>query len=301
MSTRTSAPRGAAGRGLGRGLAALIPDGVFDESLPAGQAPGGPLQQVPIDRVRPNPEQPRMRFSAGALEQLAESIRNHGVLTPILVRRDADGQGYVLIAGERRLRAAGLAGLETVPAWVRDDVSDREQLEIALVENLQREDLDPIETAEAYKRLIDEFGLTQAEVARKVGKDRATVANAVRLLKLPEFALAELRRGRISAGHAKALLAAPDDAMLRVVLREVLRNDLSVRATERLVARLQRPPKPRNEAVRQAIAHLADRLTRAVGSRVRVEQKGRSRKGRVIIEYSGEDELQRIVARLEGA
>lgn len=289
--------RGSGRSALGRGLAALIPEDVFD-TPPAPERKA--LREVRLDEVTPNPEQPRMTFSEGALEQLAESIRSHGVLTPLLVRNNPEGRGFVLIAGERRLRAAGLAGLEYVPVWVREDVSDREQLELALVENIQREDLDPIETAEAYDRLIGEFGLTQAEVARRVGKDRATVANAVRLLKLPDFALTELRSGRITAGHAKALLAAPDDTKLKQALRDVVLKDLSVRATERLVASMQRPEGGRRDAVRRAVDYLGDRLSRALGTRVRIEPRTRGERGRIVIDYHSREDLDRITALLGG-
>ena len=196
---------------LGRGLSALIPDNILDNELPAE---GATLQLIEIDRIKPNPEQPRSVFVEGALDQLADSIRAHGVLTPLLVRRDERGVGFILIAGERRLRASGMAGLDKVPVWIREETTAREQLELALVENIQREDLDPIETALAYRRLVEEFGLTQAEVARRIGKDRATVANSMRVLRLPEFALDALRDGRITVGHAKALLPLPDNKSL---------------------------------------------------------------------------------------
>jgi ParB family chromosome partitioning protein len=281
---------------LGRGLAALIPDEVLH--LPEVKAPGG-IRKVRLDQIRPNPEQPRITFSEGALEQLAESIRSHGVITPLLVRRDDRGQGYVLIAGERRLRASGLAGLEEVPVFIRDDVDGRDQLELALVENIQREDLDPIETAQAYHRLVDEFGLTQAEVARRVGKDRATVANAIRLLKLPDFALSELRTGRISAGHGKALLALSDDEQLRRALTEVLEKDLSVRATERLCSTLLRAGggARKNPANSPLALRLGEQLTRSLGTKVKVEPRARGQRGRIVIDYFSREELDRLMER----
>jgi ParB family chromosome partitioning protein len=282
---------------LGRGLAAIIPDHVFDDDTFGTNADGSAsaLRLVEVDRIKPNPEQPRMTFSGQALEQLAESVRTHGVLTPLLVRRNDRGPGFVLIAGERRLRAAGLAGLERVPCWVREHLSSREQLELALVENIQREDLDPIETAESYNRLVTEFGLTQAEVARRVGKDRATVANAIRLLRLPQRALAEVRDGRISAGHGKALLGLADDQQLLRILSEVITKDLSVRATERLVASLVRPKGQKARRPSPAMVKLSDRLSRALGSKVKVEPRARGEKGRIVIDYASKEELETLV------
>ena len=285
-------------RRLGRGLAALIPDEIFDEPAPINPAHHEALRSIPLDRIKPNPEQPRMVFSGLALEQLAESIRNHGVITPILVRRHDNGHDFVLVAGERRLRASGLAGMEEIPCWVRENLDTREQLELALVENIQREDLDAIEAAEAYRRLVDDFGMTQAEVARRVGKDRATIANSIRLLKLPDFALAELRQGRITAGHAKALLALPDDASIRKALREVVAKELSVRATERLVQSLARPSKRSGTSEKPAFPHLVDRMSRSLGAKVRVESNARGTKGKIVIAYHSPDELDRLVAAL---
>ena len=279
---------------LGRGLAALIPSDILDAGSPA-EGGRGALRMVPLDQVQPNPEQPRTVFSGPALEELAESIRAHGVLTPLLVRRNLEGRGYILIAGERRLRASGLAGLEEVPVWVRDDVGDREQLELALVENIQREDLDPIECALSYKRLCEDFGMTQDAVARRVGKDRATVANSIRLLKLPDFALVELRSGRISAGHAKALLSLADDSSIRRALKDVLTRELSVRATEALCRQLALPQKTKAKTTKPALPDVTERLVRALGTRVRVEPRARGDRGRIVIDWFSREELDRIV------
>jgi ParB family chromosome partitioning protein len=284
---------------LGRGLASLIPDDILDNADPLS-AGDNALKLVRIDQIRPNPEQPRLSFQAGALEDLASSVREHGVLTPLLVRRVGPAS-YILIAGERRLRAAGLAGLEQIPVWVREDVSSREQLELALVENLQREDLDPIETATAYRRMLEEFSMTQAEVARRVGKDRATVANSVRLLRLPEFVLSEVRSSRISAGHAKALLPIADTSMLRKTLREVIIKDLSVRATERLVSGLLEPKRRAKPSPSAAYREVSDRLERALGSKVRVEPRARGKRGKIVIEYFSPDELERLIEHLTTA
>lgn len=281
---------------LGRGLSALIPDDILDLT-DKGASEDSALRQVRIDQIRPNPEQPRLSFQVGALEDLASSIREHGVLTPLLVRR-VGPTSYVLIAGERRLRAAGLAGMDQVPVWVRDDVSSREQLELALVENLQREDLDPIETATAYRRMLEEFNMTQADVARRVGKDRATVANSVRILRLPEFVLTEVRSNRISAGHAKALLPIPDTTTLRKTLREVIIKDLSVRATERLVAGLLDPKRQSKSPISASHKAASDRIERALGSRVRIEPRARGKRGKIIIEYFSPEELERLIEML---
>lgn len=284
-------------RGLGRGLSALIPDDILDSADPP-QAAEGALRQVRLDQIRPNPEQPRLSFEGAALDELSSSIREHGVITPLLVRR-VSPTDYVLIAGERRLRAAGLAGLETVPVWIRDDVSTREQLELALVENLHREDLDPIETAEAYQRMLEEFKMTQLEVARRVGKDRATVANAVRMLRLPEFVLVAVRNCKISAGHAKALLSLPDTGQIHRCMREITTRELSVRATEDLVKRTLNPEekkKKKDDAV--AFPEVSSRLEQALGTRVRIEPRGRGKRGRIVIEYFSHEELERLTASL---
>ena len=278
---------------LGRGLAALIPTDVLHVG---GETAATALRVVSLDRIRPNPEQPRTHFFGPALDELAESIRAHGILTPLLVRRDPDSRDFVLIAGERRLRAAGLAGLEEVPVFVREDVDDREQLELALVENLQREDLDPIETAEAYNRLCEEFALTQEQVARRVGRDRATVANAIRLLKLPLPVLARVREGDLSAGHAKALLPITDESVLVSLVQQIVDRELSVRATERLVNAMIRPSKPTKGRGNHAYA--SDLLTRTLGTKVTVSSGSRGGSARIVIEaYSGE-ELERLIGRL---
>ena len=282
---------------LGRGLAALIPQDILEtpgrpEKISVSTNRGA-LRMVPLDQIRPNPEQPRLRFNAAELENLASSIAEHGVITPLLVRTAENG-GYILIAGERRLRASGLAGLDEVPVWVHDQVTSRQQLLLALVENIQREDLDPLETAVAYQRLIEEFSLTQAQVAKRVGKDRTTVANALRLLKLPDYVVEELRAGVISAGHAKALLSLTDDSRMRKALSEVVKKELSVRATERLVQKMlqnRRAKSPKPAAYR----HAAALLTSTLATKVRIEPKARGDKGQIVIDYYSKDDLTRLV------
>ncbi len=282
---------------LGRGLAALIPDTLIDPGPSRGGAAGPSV--VPLAEIHPNPEQPRSRFDAERLEELASSLREHGVLSPLVVRPRSGG-GYVLIAGERRLRAAGLAGLETVPVVVREDATTAEiQLELALVENLQREDLDPIEAARGYKRLQGDFGYTQEEISAKIGKNRSTVANALRLLRLPLKLQDLVQEGRLSTGHAKALLALDDDDDMLSVAVRVLEHDLSVRATERLVkARLAGPKPTQRRGVSKAITRLGEQLSRDLETHVDVRPKARGGGGRIVIEYYSAEELERLIEHL---
>lgn len=287
----------AAARGLGRGLASLIPDSALDlDELPSEREA---LRIVPLDEVVPNPEQPRELFDNDELASLADSIKAHGVLSPLVVRRH-EGR-YVLIAGERRLRAAALAGLTSVPVMVRDAHTSSEQLELALVENLQRSDLDPIEAARGFARLMEAYGYTQDEVAQRVGKDRSTVANAIRLLRLPDFVHAALRDGRISAGHARALLPLTDIDELRNTLAKVIAQSMSVRATERLVAGLVRVQPVVRTHARERRARTLDYATKLLGEALRtgVQIKPRQRGGgRIVIQYADATELERLIARL---
>jgi ParB family chromosome partitioning protein len=281
--------------GLGRGLAALLSTDTR-EAAP-GAPPADSLVHLSVDALRPNPEQPRETFDPTALASLSASIREHGILTPLAARREGDG--YVLIAGERRWRAARMAGLERVPVYVRGaPPSLVEQLELALIENLQREDLDPVEAAVGYQRLVQQYGHTQEQVAQRVGKDRATVANALRLLKLPPAGLDALKQGRISAGHARALLAVEDPEQFAVALATVVTRELSVRATEQLVRGLKKPVAAARKPDR-GLTRLADSLTRSLGSRVLLKPKGKSG-GRIVIDYGDAEELERLVGRLKG-
>jgi ParB family chromosome partitioning protein len=274
--------------GLGRGLAALIPQRTADS---------GPTE-VPLTRIRPNPLQPRRRMGEAELEALAASIAEHGVLLPILVTQTLDG--YQLVAGERRFRAAQLAGLERIPVVIRQ-VADRDQLELALVENLQREDLNPLEEAHAFRQLIDDFGLTQEDVAARVGRARSTVANTLRLLDLDERVQLLVIEGRLSQGHARAIGGLAPDQQGRVA-EIVVERDLSARETEEFVRRLRepRPAKPAAEpAPRDAeIERVEDDLRRSLGTKVTL---ARSRKGgRIIIEYYSDEELGQLYDRLIG-
>lgn len=277
-------------RGLGRGLDALIPAG----GLPA---PAGNVLSLPIDEIRPNPRQPRTQFDARELEELADSIRSHGVLQPLIVTRARADSHYVLIAGERRLQAARLAGLDTVPAIVRS-VNSQQHLELALIENLQRADLNPLEAAEGYRVLADEFGLSHDDIASRAGKSRAAVTNTLRLLKLSGPAREALRAGAISEGHARALLALSTAQAQTAALEAVLKKGLNVRQTEELVRRLSGERQRRPAAARRQPeeAALEEELRQALGTRVTL-RRGR-RGGTIAIRFYSDEELNAIVDQL---
>ena len=278
--------------GLGRGLATLIPQRSADQP--------GPID-VAIARVGRSPHQPRRRFDEAELATLTESIREHGVLQPILVTETIDG--YRLIAGERRLRAAAAAGLDRIPAIVRQ-LDDRTQLEVALIENLQREDLDAIEAARGFRRLIDEFGFTPEQIAARIGRARSTVANTLRLLELAASVQTAVADRRISEGHARALGGLSVDHQGHV-LGTVIDQDLSVRQTEELVRRLREPrPTPPDPAVEAAprkdadLERVEEELRRALGTKVSLARSRRG--GRIVIEYYSDEELGRLYERLTG-
>jgi ParB family chromosome partitioning protein len=291
-------------RALGRGLAALIPGAPAPAAFPAPSgAPAGTrgtdgLRTIAIEEIHPSVEQPRKNFDDARLAELAESIRAQGIIQPILVRQRAGG-GYELVAGERRWRAAQRAGLREVPALVRE-VAPARAFEMTLVENLQREDLNPIEEAAGYQRLVEDFGYTQEALSARVGKDRSTVANALRLLRLPDGVRDMVTAGRLSMGHARALLGleAPD-AMERLA-RRIVARELSVRQVELLVRRERhgkrafaaQPARPSASA-----RDLADRLSRALGTRVQVVEEGPGR-GHLAVHYHSLDQLDALLARL---
>ena len=285
------------GRGLGRGLASLIPDSALElDTAPAESREA--LKTVPIQEIQPNPEQPRSVFDKDALEELAASIRAYGVLSPLVVRK-SEGR-YILIAGERRLRAAGMAGLKEVPVVVKDADEASRQLELALVENLQRTDLDPVEMAKGFQRLIETYGYTQDQVAAAVGKDRSTIANMVRLTKLPDFVLAALQEGKITAGHGRAMVALTDEDQLRTVLGKIVEHGLNVRQTERLVADLMKvtpvtpmEPRVKSKAFDYAIKILEEALHTTVS--IKANPKGG---GRIMVDYANGEDLERIIGLL---
>ena len=276
---------------LGKGLSALIPD--------AAEPRLGPLE-VDIDRLVPNAFQPRRQMDDARLDDLARSIKSNGIIQPIVVRKVGDR--FQIIAGERRWRAAMRTGLARVPVVVRDVAPGQERslLEMALIENIQREDLNPIEEAQAYRRLTDDFQLKQDQIADAVGKDRTSVANMLRLLKLPDEVRAEVAAGTLSMGHARALLALPGEAEQRRVARDVIARSLSVRETESLVKKIAdaatppAPPAPKPVDVHTRAAE--ERLRLALGTRVRIVRQGT--RGRIEIDFASEEELIRIYDQL---
>jgi ParB family chromosome partitioning protein len=286
---------------LGKGLSALIPD--------VPEAPRTSPLEVDIDLLAPNDHQPRLQMDDGRLEELAASIRANGVIQPILVRRT--GGTYRIIAGERRWRAAQRAGLHKVPVVVREipEGSEKQLLELALIENIQRENLNPVDEALAYQRLADDFMLTQEQIAAAVGKDRSSVANMVRLLKLPEEVRGDLASGALSMGHARAILGLPDPAAQRQVARDVIARGLSVRETESVVKKMAASPDRAQKSgqARSATAEpqkdvhtraAEDRLRFVLGTKVRIARRGAG--GTVEIDFGSEEELNRIYEHITG-
>ncbi len=284
-------------RRLGRGL-----DGLLPPRDPAVAPSEAPVQQAPLDRLRPNPAQPRRRFAEAALGELADSIREHGLLEPIVVRRDPEGgEALLIVAGERRWRAARMAGLREVPVFVRE-LSDPAAFEAALVENLQREDLTPVETALAFRRLREEHGYSTEQLARRLGKSRVAVTNTMRLLRLPPEVLTLVDEGRLSEGHARALLGLQDIAAQRRLAEEAVQQGWSVREVERQVRRARRTaehttvPGKRSPSKSPNVRDLERRLAERLGTRVEVADRGG--KGRLVLHYASLDELDRLLERL---
>jgi ParB family chromosome partitioning protein len=273
-------------RGLGRGLGALL------SSTPAE---ADTLLEIAVEDIEANPHQPRKLFGTAALDELAASIKASGVIQPVIVRRQ--GTGYQLVAGERRWRAARQAGLPRVPAIVRE-VTDAESLELALVENLLREDLNPMEEAEAYDKLLARFGWTQEELAQRVGKERSSIANVLRLLRLPPAIQDDLRSGRLTMGHARALLALATPGEQLELRDEILTHEWSVRATEDTVrtATAGRSPRPKQRRRSAEMAALEEALQRALMTRVRIV--GSERQGRIEVNYANAEELERLAGLL---
>ncbi len=281
---------------LGRGLAALIPDILEAEIVEAGQTSGAPVE-LPIHQIKSNRHQPRTRFTNKAMEELEASIRIHGVVQPIVVRPMEEGT-YEIVAGERRLRAALQAGLSLIPAVVRD-ADDGEALEIALVENILREDLSPIEEARAFITLIENYGLSQEEVGKRVGRDRSTVSNTLRLLTLPDELQEEIGIGGISAGHARAILMLERSDDQKALGRAIQREGLSVRATEVRARRMSGFKKGRQNRQHDVfIQSIAEEFTRNLGTRVVIRPR---RKGGVVeIHYFSDEELEGLRAKIRG-
>jgi len=279
-------------KALGRGLSSLIPEVPTATHTPDAQP--GPYVEIDLDRIDPNPSQPRQRFAEAGLEELAASIAHQGVVQPILVRR-RDGR-YQLVAGERRLRASQRAGLRKIPAVVRE-VADNKMLELSLVENIQRAELDPIEEARAYKRLIEELGVTQADVAERLGKDRSTVANSLRLLNLTDSIQSALRDGTLSPGHARALLSMPEEKGREALARKIVARGLSVREAERLASSKPGGAAKKAEPAADPNTQAAEeRFMTALGTRVRIRRQGPG--GTVEVSFHSEEELQRIFEQI---
>jgi ParB family chromosome partitioning protein len=277
-------------KALGRGLSALIPQ-------KTEAASGGALAQIPLDRIAANPYQPRKAFDEKGIDELTRSVREHGIVQPIVVTRTSDNR-YRLIAGERRFRAAQRAGLQQVPAVIKELLQESDALQIALIENIQREDLNPIEEANAYHQLHDDFGLTQEEISRRVGKERSTVANFLRLLKLPEPVKKLLASGELSMGHARALLSLDSAKKQQQLADRIVRSSLNVRQTELLASggngKKAKREKPKDVFTRDA----EEKLTRTLRTKVEIDRRRRG--GVIHIRFASEDDLMRIFDDLTG-
>jgi ParB family chromosome partitioning protein len=281
-------------RGLGKGLDALIPTGEEQSEVEGG------VLQVPIDDIVPNPRQPRANFDEEGLQSLADSIREHGVLQPLMVARGSEAEGYVLIAGERRLQAARIAGLATVPVIVRQ-ADDQQSLEWALVENLQRTDLNPLEAAQGYEQLANDFGLSHERIAKRVGKSRTAISNTLRLLKLSPAVRKALLDGTIHEGHARALLGLSSAQAQSAALQTIVQNDFSVRQAEALVRRMTGEKKQTAPAKKKTPEETAleDQLRQALGTKVSLQQSKGS--GRIIIHFYSDEELNTLIEYLLGS
>ena len=307
MADGTSSGGSSSRRGLGKGLGALIvnTDPESLESPNRGAAPARDINagvlHLPIDAISPNPQQPRSQFDKDTLAELAASIRKHGVIQPLVVTENADDPDkYWLITGERRLRASQIAELTTVPAIIRE-ASPQQLLELALVENIQRSDLNALEEAAAYQILMERFGLTQTETAQRVGRSRSAVANTLRLLNLPQEVQQALISDTISAGHARALLSLPDEQAMSNALKRILDRDLNVRQTEELVRQMLQPT-PESAPTRQAskpdphLQYLEDRFRTTLGTRVNLNQN-KDGSGRLVVHFYNNDALQNLFER----
>lgn len=284
-------------KGLGKGLSALFSD--TEESYENAQEEASDsksVNEISLEKIVANPNQPRKNFDQAALEELAASIKEHGVIMPIVVNKEVDGK-YMIIAGERRFRAAKIAGIETIPAVVKD-YSEREIEEISLIENLQREDLNPIEAAAAMKKLMDDYKLTQEDLASRIGKSRPAIANTLRLLTLTEEVITLIRDGKLSSGHARALVPVPKESQLALA-QEVIEKGYSVRETERAVKAFMTPPeilkKNKEEQIAQTsfeLKHFIERMRTTFGTKVSLI--GNEKKGRIYIDYYTADDLDRL-------
>lgn len=271
---------------LGRGLAAVFARTKRRDPLATG------VHEVPLEQIQPDPNNPRRHFDETALAELAESIRQHGVLQPLAVSRTEEG-GYRIIAGERRWRASQRAGIATVPVVVKEDLNPEQLAELQLIENIQREDLNPLELADGYQKLIQEFSLTQEELARKVGKERSSIANALRLLTLPDVIREHLAQGRLSAGHAKALVGLPDASAQHSVGTRIVSENLTVRDTEDLVRSFGKKRRGKAKEQPPHLKELETNLFRLLGAPVVVKE--RAGRGSITVQFASKQSFQRIV------
>jgi ParB family chromosome partitioning protein len=284
-------------KGLGRGMGALFRDETEEQSEEKNE--GLSVIEVDINRIKPDENQPRKNFRQESLEELAVSIKTHGIINPLTVEKKDNI--YTIISGERRWRAARIANLETVPVIIKN-MTDMERLEIALIENVQREDLNPVEEALTYKRFCDEFNLGHEEISKKVGKSRAVITNAIRLLKLDSRVIEFLKMGRISTGHAKVILGVEDKDVQFSIAEKVIDEQLSVRQTEMLVKEIQNPEQKKTTETRpvqhdEVYRNIADKLKNILGTKVNLKDK--NGKGKIEIEYYSADELERIIQMIE--
>lgn len=282
-------------KGLGKGLDALIPGGDFS-SAPSAEG----VSYIPIDRISPNPYQPRSEIHPEELQELCASIKEHGILQPLIVTVDEANAGdFILIAGERRLKAASLAGLESVPVLVREKMTSQQQLELALIENLQREDLSSIEAAEAYQQLAEEFGLSHEEIAIRVGKSRTAVTNTIRLLKLPADVLDAIAEGKISEGHGRALLGLENPAAQSAAMKSIIHNGLNVRQTEDLIRRLSERKSPISTVKKEMpleIQNFEKQLRSQFGTKVNINHSKQG--GSITFFYYSEEELENLIEQM---
>ena len=283
-------------KGLGKGLDALLGEAKADDIIAPKPTvkPGEYVENIKIVDIEPNPEQPRSDFDEESLEELAASIKEHGVITPIIVKK-ADNGFYQIVAGERRWRASKKAGLKKIPAIVKEFTEIQTQ-EVALIENLQRKDLNPVEEALGYKKLMDDFSLTQEEIATKMGKSRSSVANSLRLLGLADEVLSMMRRGELSFGHAKVILSCTSKAMQKEIALKIIKEGLSVRATEELVNK--KPSKPKKEKkidlnLQLAFKEIEKSMSSSLGTNVKISSKGN--KGTIQIEYYSSEQLEKLI------
>lgn len=284
--------------GLGRGLDALIPSGDFTPESSAEIRSNG-YENLLISNISRNPRQPRSQIAQEELTELAASIRESGIIQPLIVTPSAEPGKYTLIAGERRLLAASLAGLDSVPVIIRE-ASEQQRLELALIENVQRTDLTPLEAAEAYRQLADDFNLSHEQIAKRLGKSRVSVTNTLRLLKLPEDVRNALTKGEISEGHARVLLGLPSPQAQSAAVRSIVKHDLNVRKTEDLVHKLlgQRPVQETRPAQKPDVSFLEERLRQRLGTRVSLHP--RKKGGTLVIHYYSDEELDALILRILG-